>query len=99
MSLTRITDRREIREVLDAYMLRLGERRAPHISVICAKRGSVWNGRVQKAPHLIDHSRPISASDEADGDRVYTLTNRDSGYTSAVGDVKLSEIEYVEAEQ
>lgn len=97
MSFKRITDKEEIRRLMDAYMLRPGEQPAPFLASIRVPRGSVWNGRTMSSPLVIEGPRPLRAvAGEEDGERVYTLTNSDSRYTRAIGDVKLSEIEYVE---
>ena len=83
--LKRITDQEEIGKVLRAYLLQPKRQASRFIAAIKdSSRNLIYEG-----------AAPLSCSSDDDG-TTWTLTNMDSSYTQAIGQVRQSDIEYLE---
>ena len=89
-----ITDKARIEEVLRDCMLNPKKRSPEFIPEIRVAAGAQWGTRtVGLGGLIIEGARPMGLVTHCDtGEKVFSLTNSDSGYTRLIGQVKLSEI-------
>jgi hypothetical protein len=92
---TRIDKPDQIRDWMDSFL-----RDAPDCSFIPAihsVKGFAWNGSAHPGGLVIEGARPMSAATNCEsGEKTYSLTNSDSGYTRSIGGIRLSDIAYIE---
>lgn len=94
----KITDKEKIEQTLRAYMLSPLKQSAPFLVEIRVVPGADWNGwKVPRGGLIIEGARPMGLATFCDtGDKFFTLTNSDSGYTRSIGRVRLRDIQFVQ---
>lgn len=93
----RIENQAAILAVLNQW-LDATKRTKDFIGNMFLKRGTVWNGHVQKGGLFVEASRPLTITPDQlnEGETVIVLTNGNSRYIQPIGTIKLSDIGYIE---
>tara|TARA_Y100000310_G_C20190938_1_gene582461 strand:- start:167 stop:448 length:282 start_codon:yes stop_codon:yes gene_type:complete len=91
-----ITDKEQIRQVLDDYLFRFEEQRIPFIGMIKLRCGVEWLGHVQKGGVIIEGASPNSATvDGETEEKTYWLVFG-SRIGKPIGSIKLSDVESIQ---
>lgn len=89
-----VTDKDLIEEVLSNFVRQPHQQRVAFIPQIRVAPGADWNGwEVTQGGLVIEGARPMGMATYFDtGEKMFSLTNSDSGYSKFIGAVKLSDI-------